>query len=109
MLCRCLGMGLGKAKKSHLQLNLARDMEGIRESVGLLLSGTRIHVTKDMEKAEVLPCLLCLGVYWEDYPLGLQAPDACEKCKRNEDQPLDEKSQGKKCTVHSFMGCTHDW
>lgn len=59
--------GVRKAK-AHLELNLARDVQGNkkgfsrcisskkkdRENVGLLLNGRRELVTKDMEKAETL-------------------------------------------------------
>lgn len=84
ILCRCLGMGLGRAKQSHLQLNLPRDVEDkrpstdtsckrkTRGSVCLLLSGTRIHVTKD--KAEVLHVFFALvsagkATLWDGRPL----------------------------------------
>lgn len=68
ILCRCLGMGLGKAKPtaaelgkgcggqqaSHGYISCKRKTRG---SVGLLL---RIHVTKDMEDAEVLHVFFAL-------------------------------------------------
>lgn len=87
MLCRCLGDGVRKGKAKPPAAEHGQVCEGqqtfhrytsckrrIRGSVWLLLSGTRIRVTKDMEKAEVFHVSFALvstekTILWDCRPL----------------------------------------
>lgn len=98
-----LGKGCGGQEAFHRYTSCKRKTRG---SVCPPLSGTRIHVTKDMEKAEVLHVFFALtsagkDTLWDCRPL---IPVGNAKAM---------KSQGKKCLnrciIHSFMGCAHDW
>ena len=70
------GKGCGGQQAFHRYIGCKRK---IRENVGLLLNGTEVLMTKDMEKAEVLHVFSVLVSTGKTSLWELQAPEASGK------------------------------